>query len=129
MQVNVTIVGSHTYSNKCAMSLFEEIFDAFGQANVFNTLNLQFSFHQLLLKEGDKVKKTFWRIDLHRNDSLYQLRFLSFGLKNTLIKFQKVRDKMLVGFGFVKCYINDIIVYSLTSRNHKHASTKGVWKT
>jgi hypothetical protein len=44
------------------MSLFEEIFDAFGQAKVFNTMDLWSNYHQLPLKESDKVK-TFWGID------------------------------------------------------------------
>jgi hypothetical protein len=37
------------------------------------------------LKEGEKT--TFWEIDLHENDYLYQWKFLPFGLKNALTKF------------------------------------------
>jgi hypothetical protein len=59
-----------TYSNKYAMSLFEEIFDALGQAKVFNTLDLWSNYYQLPLKEGDKVK-TFWVIDHNWKDCLY----------------------------------------------------------
>jgi len=72
------------------------------------------------LKEGDKVKMTFWGINSHGKDCLYHWRFLPFGLKNALIKFQKVMDQVLVRFGFAKCYIDDIITFSLTSKDHKH---------
>jgi len=61
-----------------------EIFDALGQANVFSTLDLRFGYHQLPSREGDKVKTTFWGIDPHGKDYLYQWKFLPFGLKNVL---------------------------------------------
>jgi hypothetical protein len=48
-----------TRSNKYAMPLLEKIFYAFGQTKVFSTLDLKFSYHQLPLKEGDKVKTIF----------------------------------------------------------------------
>jgi hypothetical protein len=43
----------------------------FGQAKVFNTLDLRFGYHQLLLKEGDKLNTTFWGINPHGKDCLY----------------------------------------------------------
>jgi hypothetical protein len=39
-------------------TLLKKIFDALGQAKVFNILNLRSSYHQLPLREGDKVKET-----------------------------------------------------------------------
>ncbi len=59
-----------THSGKYAMPLLEEIFHVLGQAKVFNTLNLRSNYHQLQLREGDKVKMTFWGIDLHGKDYL-----------------------------------------------------------
>jgi len=53
-------INKHTHSNKYAMPLLEKIFDALGQAKVFSTLDLRCGYHQLSLKEGDKVKRTFW---------------------------------------------------------------------
>ncbi len=44
-------------------ALLEEIFDALEQAKVFSTLDLQDGYsYQLPLREGDKVKMTFWGI-------------------------------------------------------------------
>jgi len=68
-------VNKWTYSKKYAMSLLDEIFDALGQAKVFNTLDLRFT------KGGDKVKTTFWGIDPHGKDYLYHWKFLPFDYK------------------------------------------------
>jgi len=46
--------------------------------------------------------------------------FLSFGLKNGLIEFLKAMDRILVGLGFAKCYIDDIIIFNLTLGNNIH---------
>jgi len=105
-------------SNKYAMPLPEEIFDAFGHAKVFNTLNLRSNYHQLPL--SDKVKITLWGIGPHGKDCLYQWKFFPFGLKNAPPKFQKVMDRVLAGLGFTKFYINDIIVFSMTLGDHMH---------
>ncbi len=85
----------HTCLNKYAMPLLEEIFDVLGQTKVFSTLDLIFGYQQLPLKEGDKVKMAIWGIDLHGKDCLYQWWFLPFNLKNALVEFQRVMDRVL----------------------------------
>jgi hypothetical protein len=113
-------MNEQTCSNKYVMPLSKEIFDALGQAKVFNTMDLRYGYYQLPLKEGHKVNTTFWGIDPYQKDYLYQWRFLSFDLKNIPTKFQRVMDRMLMGIGFAKCYINDIIVFSLTLKDHMY---------
>lgn len=44
--------------------------------------------------------------------------FLSICLKNTSTKFLRIMERMLACFSFPKCYIDDIIIFSLTLRNH-----------
>jgi hypothetical protein len=46
----------------------------------------------LPLREGDKVKITFSKIDQHGKDCLYQWKFLPFDLKNAFADFHKVMD-------------------------------------
>jgi hypothetical protein len=74
----------------------------------------------LPFREGDKVKTSFWGIDPRGKDCLCQWKFLPFGLKNALVEFQRVMDRILVDLSFAKCYIDGIIVFSLTPRNHMH---------
>jgi hypothetical protein len=52
------LVNKWTWLNKYAMPLPEEIFETKRQVKVFSILNLQFSYHLLLLKEGAKIKIT-----------------------------------------------------------------------
>jgi hypothetical protein len=60
---------------------------------------------------------TIWGIDLHGKDCLYKWQFC---LKNILAKFQTIMDWVLASFSFAKCYIDDIIIFQLTPRNHMH---------
>jgi hypothetical protein len=37
---------------------------------------------------------------------------MPFGLKNALVFFQRVMDQVFEGVNFLKCYIDDILVYN-----------------
>jgi hypothetical protein len=91
----------------------------------FSIMKPTFSYHQLPLREGDKVKITFWGINIHGKYCLCW--FLLFGFKNTPPKFKRVMDWVLFNFHFVRCYIDDIVIFSLTSRGHMPHLYGGVW--
>jgi len=67
-----------------------------------------------------RSRQHFGELIAHGEDYLYQWKFLPFGLKNAPVEFQKVMDQMLPNLGFAKCYIDDIIVFSITPRDHMH---------
>jgi hypothetical protein len=101
------------------MPTLEEIFDVVGHARVFSTLDLQARYHQLLIRKEDKAKTTFWGVNSHGKDCLYQWKFLPFELKNAPAEFQCVMDRILAGLDFVWCYIDDIVVYSDNVEEHQ----------
>ncbi len=70
------------------------------------------------IRKEDKAKTAFWGINSHDKNFLYQWKFLPFGLKNVPAKFQRVMDRILARLDFVRCYINDIVVYSDTMEEH-----------
>jgi hypothetical protein len=100
------------------MPTHEEIFDVVGHARVLSTLDLRARYHQLSIQKEDKAKTSFWGVNSHGKDCLYQWKFLPFGLKNAPIEFQRVMDRILAGLYFVRCYINDIVVYNDTVEEH-----------
>jgi hypothetical protein len=55
------------------------------------TLDFDFNYHQLSLKEGDKVKTTFWNINFHQED-FFKWKFLSFCFLNAPTKYYRVMD-------------------------------------
>jgi putative transposase len=112
-------INRQTKSDKYAMLTPEEIFVVVGHVRVLSTLDLWVGYHQLPIREEDKAKTTFWGVNFHDKDCLYQWKFLPFGLKNAPAKVQRVMERILAGFDFVWCYIDDIVVYSDTMEKHK----------
>jgi hypothetical protein len=112
-------INRQTKSDRYAMPIPQEIFDASGHAKVFSTLDLQAIYHQLPIRLQNRQKTAFWGIDPFGKDCLYQWLFLPFGLKNAPAEFQRVMDKILVGLDFVRCNIDDIVVYNDLVEEHK----------
>jgi hypothetical protein len=108
-----------TKSNRYAMPTLEENFEAIRHAKVFSTLDLHLEYHQIGLREEDKEKTAFWSIDEDGKDQFFQWKFLPFGLKNALAEFQRVMDQVFSGLEFVRCYIDDIIVFSTSKKKHR----------
>jgi hypothetical protein len=112
-------INSQTKFDKCAMPTPREIFYVVGHARVFSTFDFRAWYHQLSIREEDKAKTAFWGVNSHGKDCLYKWKFLPFGLKNEPAEFQRVIDRILAGLDFVRCYIDDIVVYNDTVEEHQ----------
>jgi hypothetical protein len=112
-------INKFTKSDRYAMPTLEENFEAIRHAKVFSTLDLHLEYHQIGLREEDKEKTAFWSIDEDGKDQFFQWKFLPFGLKNALAEFQRVMDQVFSGLEFVRCYIDDIIVFSTSKKKHR----------
>jgi hypothetical protein len=112
-------INKFTKSDRYAILTPEENFEAIGHARVFSTLDLRSGYHQIGLREEDKEKTALWGIDTDGKDRFYQWRFLPFGLKNTPVEFQRIMDRIFYGLEFVKCYIDDIMVFSTSQKKHR----------
>ena len=76
---------------------------------IFSKLDLRSGYHQIPLLERDKGKTAF----SGKNRRLMEWNVVPFGLKIAPPYFQKLMDRVLHGLKFAKCYIDDIVVWSV----------------
>ena len=99
----------------------EDIFNELGDSKYFSKLDLRAGFNQIPMNEEDIEKTSFWCDGMK-----YEYVRMPFGLKNAPIHFQRIMDWELEQHGlrgFVRCFIDDLIVYSRTPEDHvKHVT-------
>ena len=81
-------------------------------------MDLKFGYHQLSVAAGDQVETTLQGVDHDGRDQLYHWKFLSFGLKNTPVEFERVMDKVFYDLHFYRCCIDNIIIFNNTPKEH-----------
>ncbi len=96
-----------TPQNKYPMPIPKELFDNIGDSNIFIIVDLRQGFNQILFVTMDRKKKAF-----HGSNKLCEWLVMPFGLKNAPAFFQRIKDQILEGANFLKCYIDDILVHS-----------------
>ena len=103
----------HTERDSYPMPCPEEIFDRLGPCHWFSTLDLRQGFNQIPLTSEDQPKTAF-----HGPDGLYHWTVMPFGLRNASACFQRVMNCTLEGLDYTACFIDDVIVYSMTAEEH-----------
>jgi predicted aspartyl protease len=111
--VDLRKVNMATRGDSFPMPNAEDLIDDLESAKVFSTLDLLSGFHQIAMEPGDKEKTAFIT-----KKGLYQFTRMPFGLKNAPATFQRIMEAILVGLPFVKCFIDDIIIYSCSFKEH-----------
>ncbi len=111
------LVNKQTHFDKYTMPLLEEKIDALKQANVLvpSTCNLV-------------IISCYWRWQGQMalgNWSSWESLFVpmevfTIWFEECLVEILKVMDRMFVNLNFAKCYIDDIIIFNLTLKNHMH---------
>ncbi len=95
------------FQDKYPMPILEELFDSIGDSNIFTIVDMRQGFNQIMLIVKNRKKTTF-----HGSNKLWEWLVMPFGLKNAPIFFQRVMDQVLEGAYFLKCYIDDVLMYS-----------------
>jgi hypothetical protein len=106
-----------TISDEFPIPRQSDIMAALSGAQVLSTLDALSGFLQLEVHPDD-VEKTAFRTHL----GLFQFLRMPFGLRNGPAIFQRVMQEILSPFLWIFClvYIDDIVVYSKTMREHLH---------
>ena len=100
-------------SDKWPVPCVKEIVDDLRGSSVFSTLDLFQGYWQIKIDETCKEKTNFIC-----KFGKYQFEVMSFGLKNSAAKFQRMMDNVLANVSNVKCYVDDVVIHSATEESH-----------
>ena len=95
------------------MPRVEDIFSKLGKAKVFTTLDLRSGYHHIALDQ-DAIKKTAFVTPF----SKYEYMKVPFGLAQAPAYFQNLMNKVLNGLHFTLAYLDDMIIFSETEKQH-----------
>jgi hypothetical protein len=89
------------------MPIPEELFDNIGDSNIFIIVDLGQGFNQIMFDRKDHKKMTF-----HGINKLWEWLVMPFGLKNALVFFQQIMDRVFKMADFLECSIDDALVHN-----------------
>ena len=101
--------------NSYSLSLISELQDKLQRAQWFIKFDILEAFNQIQIKEEDEWKTVFCTQLKH-----YEYLIMSFNLINASIMFQTFVNNVLWCYlnQFIIIYLNDILVYSKTKKEH-----------
>jgi hypothetical protein len=106
-----------TIKNKYPLPRIVDLFDQLQGAKYFSKIDLMSGYHQLRIKEADVQKTTFVT-----RYGQYEFTVIPFGLTNAPAFFMNLMNKVFMEEldKFVIVFINDILIYSKSHKDHEH---------
>nr|CAN73718.1 hypothetical protein VITISV_010227 [Vitis vinifera] len=116
MCIDYRALNKVTVNNKYPIPLIADLFDQLGRARYFTKLDLRSSYYQVRIAEGDEAKTTC----VTRYGS-YEFLVMPFGLTNAPAMFCTLMNKIFHPYldKFVVVYLDDIVIYSNTLKEHE----------
>jgi hypothetical protein len=105
-----------TIKNKYPLPRIDDLFDQLKEATVYSKIDLRSGYHQLKVKEAD-IPKTAIRMRYGH----YEFLVMPFGVTNAPSVFMDLMNRVFHKYldQFVVVFIDDILVYSATSKDHE----------
>lgn len=98
----------------CTMPTLESVISELPECKFFSTIDLTNAFYHVKIHKDSRYITTFWT-----GSKYYRFRRLPFGLTNAPGIFQQaLRDLVLKGCKGVLNYLDDILIYGRTKREH-----------
>ncbi|RVW63223.1 Transposon Tf2-2 polyprotein [Vitis vinifera] len=115
MCIDYRALNKVTVKNKYPIPLIADLFDQLGRVRYFTKLDLRSSYYQVRIAEGDEPKTTC----VTRYGS-YEFLVMPFGLTNAPATFCTLMNKIFHPYldKFVVVYLDDIVIYSNTLKEH-----------
>ncbi|GKB98389.1 putative nucleotidyltransferase, ribonuclease H [Tanacetum coccineum] len=103
--------------NKYPLPRIDDLFDQLQGAKFFSKIDLRSGYHQLRVKEQDISKTAF-----HTRYGHYEFLVMPFGLTNASAVFMDLMNRVFHEYldRFIIVFIDDILVYSKTRKDHLH---------
>ncbi|RVW19712.1 Retrovirus-related Pol polyprotein from transposon 17.6 [Vitis vinifera] len=116
MCIDYRALNKVTVKNKYPIPLIADLFDQLGRARYFTKLDLRSGYYQVRIAEGDELKTTC----VTRYGS-YEFLVMPFGLTNAPTTFCTLMNKIFHPYldKFVVVYLDDIVIYSNTLKEHE----------
>jgi hypothetical protein len=103
--------------NVYPLPLVSDLLNKLKGANIFTKLDIQWGYHNIRIKEGDKWKGAF-----KMNKGLFELTVMFFGLCNSLATFQAMMNDIfrdMLNEGWLIIYMDNILIYSNDPEEHQ----------
>jgi hypothetical protein len=114
--MNYRALNEVTIMNKYPLLRIDELFDQLCGVCVFSKIDLRSEYHQLKIRECNIPKTAF--VLRH---GMYEYTMMSFGLTNAPPYFMYLMNKVFMEYldKFVVMFIDDILVYSRSEKEHE----------
>ncbi|GJR38349.1 putative reverse transcriptase domain-containing protein [Tanacetum coccineum] len=107
-----------TVKNRYPLPRIDDLFDQLQGSSIYSKIDLRSGYHQLRVREED-IPKTAFRTRYGH----YEFQVMSFGLTNAPAVFMDLMNRVCKPYldKFVIVFINDILIYSKSKKEHaKH---------
>jgi hypothetical protein len=94
-----------------------DIVNKLRDAKIFTKFDVRWGYHNVRIKEGDE-----WKAAFITNQGLFEPRVMFFGLTNSPATFQALMNAIfadLIAEGKVAVYLDDILIWSTTFKEHR----------
>ena len=103
--------------NRYPLPRIDDLFDQLREARVYFKIDLRTGYHQLRVRETDIPKTAFRTLYGH-----FEFTVMPFGMTNALAAFMDLMHRVFQPYldQFVVVFVDDILIYSQSEREHKY---------